>query len=105
VAHGDGLFAGSVVERISRHLATGGRASGPAPFPELTQREREILDLMAQGHSNAYIADHFVLSLKTVRNHVSAVLAKLGASTRAEAVVKGRQAGLGGQTDRPDPSA
>jgi DNA-binding NarL/FixJ family response regulator len=96
VAHGDGLFAGSVVERINRHLATGGRASVPSPFPELTQREREILELMAQGHSNAYIADHFVLSLKTVRNHVSAVLAKLGVSTRAEAVVKARQAGLGG---------
>jgi DNA-binding NarL/FixJ family response regulator len=101
VAHGDGLFAGSVVERISRHLATGGRASVPSPFPELTQREREILELMAQGHSNAYIADHFVLSLKTVRNHVSAVLAKLGVSTRAEAVVKAHQAGLGGHTDWP----
>jgi DNA-binding NarL/FixJ family response regulator len=97
VAQGDGLFAGSVVERISRHMATGGRASGPSPFPELTQREREILELMAQGHSNAYIADHFVLSLKTVRNHVSNVLAKLGASTRAQTVVKARQAGLGGR--------
>jgi DNA-binding NarL/FixJ family response regulator len=96
IAHGDGLFAGSVVARISRHLATGGRASVPSQFPELTPREREILDLMSQGHSNAYIADHFVLSLKTVRNHVSAVLAKLGVSTRAEAVVKARQAGLGG---------
>ena len=105
VAQGDGLFAGSVVARISRHIATGGRASVPSPFPELTQREREILELMAQGHSNAYVADHFVLSLKTVRNHVSAVLAKLAVSTRAEAVVKARQAGLGGQTDRPGPSA
>jgi DNA-binding NarL/FixJ family response regulator len=101
VAQGDGLFSGSVVERISRHLATAGRASSPSPFPELTQREREILELMAQGHSNAYIADHFVLSLKTVRNHVSNVLAKLGASTRAQAVVKARQAGLGSQTQPP----
>ena len=99
VAHGDGLFAGSVVERINRHLATGGRASVPSPFPELTQREREILELMAQGHSNAYIADHFVLSLKTDRNHVSAVLAKLGVSTRVEAVVNARQAGFGTQAD------
>jgi DNA-binding NarL/FixJ family response regulator len=104
VAQGDGLFAGSVVERISRHLATGGRASAPSPFPELTPREREILELMAQGHSNAYIADHFVLSLKTVRNHVSNILAKLGTSTRAEAVVKAHQAGLGGHTDRPGSS-
>jgi DNA-binding NarL/FixJ family response regulator len=98
------LFSGSVVERITRHLATGGRASGPSPFPELTQREREILELMAQGHSNTYIADHFVLSLKTVRNHVSSVLAKLGTSTRAEAVVKARQAGLG-QTQPPPGSS
>jgi DNA-binding NarL/FixJ family response regulator len=105
VGQGDGLFAGSVVERITRHLATGGRASGPSPFPELTQREREILELMAQGHSNTYIADHFVLSLKTVRNHVSSVLAKLGTSTRAEAVVKARQAGLGGQTQPPPGSS
>jgi DNA-binding NarL/FixJ family response regulator len=104
VAHGDGLFAGSVVERITRHLATGGRTSGPSPFPELTQREREVLELMAQGHSNTYIADHFVLSLKTVRNHVSNILAKLGTSTRAEAMVKARQAGLGGQTGQPGPS-
>jgi DNA-binding NarL/FixJ family response regulator len=104
VAHGDGLFAGSVVERITRHLASGGRASGPSPFPELTQREREVLELMAQGHSNTYIADHFVLSLKTVRNHVSNILAKLGTSTRAEAMVKARQAGLGGQTGQPGAS-
>jgi DNA-binding NarL/FixJ family response regulator len=59
---------------------------------------------MAQGHSNAYIADHFVLSLKTVRNHVSNILAKLGTSTRAEAVVTAHQAGLGGHTDRPGSS-
>ena len=61
----------------------------------------EILELMAQGHSNAYIADHFVLSLKTVRNHVSNILAKLGTSTRAQAAVKARQAGLGGHTEQP----
>jgi DNA-binding NarL/FixJ family response regulator len=104
VALGDGLFAGSVVERISRHLATGGRASAPSPFPELTQREREILELIAQGHSNTYIADHSVLSLKTVRNHVSNILAKLGTGTRAEAMVKARQAGLGGPINQPGAS-
>jgi DNA-binding NarL/FixJ family response regulator len=104
VAHGDGLFSGSVVERISRHIATGGRASARSPFPELTQRETEVLELMAQGHSNTYIADHFVLSLKTVRNHVSNILAKLGAGTRAEAMVKARQAGFGGHTEQPTSS-
>jgi DNA-binding NarL/FixJ family response regulator len=58
------------------------------------RREREILALMAEGHGNTYIADYFVLSLKTVRNHVSNVMAKIGASTRAVAVARARDAGL-----------
>lgn len=94
VAAGDATFSGTVMARITRHVATGGRSSDPGPFPLLTPREREVLRLMAQGHSNAYIADHFVLSLKTVRNHVSAVLAKVGAHSRAEAVALARDAGL-----------
>lgn len=94
VAAGDGVFSGSVVERITRHVATGGRASSGGPFPMLTGREREVLQLMAQGHSNAYIADHFVLSLKTVRNHVSNVLTKIGARSRSEAVARARDEGL-----------
>ncbi len=94
VAAGDGSFSGSVVERITRHVATGGRASTGGPFPALTARERDVLRLMAQGHSNPYIADHFVLSLKTVRNHVSTVLSKIGAHSRAEAVALARDAGL-----------
>jgi DNA-binding NarL/FixJ family response regulator len=95
VASGAGYFSSSVVERINRHVATGGRSGDGAAFPELTRREREILGLMAQGHGNTYIADHFVLSLKTVRNHVSNVMAKIGATSRAEAVAKARDAGLG----------
>ena len=59
---------------------------GITSFPDLTRREREILALMANGHGNTYIADYFVLSLKTVRNHFSPVMAKIGAATRAEAV-------------------
>lgn len=69
VGRGDGMFSGAVVERISRHLSTGGRSGAGGAFPMLTQRERDILGLMARGHSNTYIADHFVLSLKTVRNY------------------------------------
>jgi len=94
VAVGDGLYAGAVVERITRHLTTGGRASSTSVFPQLTSRERDVLALMAQGMSNAQIADHYVLSLKTIRNHVSNVLAKLGVATRAEAIVAAREAGL-----------
>lgn len=98
LARGDGMFSGSVVERITRHLATGGRSGASGAFPELTPREREILDLLAQGHSNTYIADHYVLSLKTVRNHVSNVMTKLGVESRAEAVARARDAGFGRRT-------
>lgn len=95
VAAGDGLYDGPVVERITRHVSSGGRASATGQFPQLTARERDVLALMAQGRSNAEIADHYVLSLKTVRNHVSNVFTKLGVSTRPEAIVRAREAGHG----------
>jgi DNA-binding NarL/FixJ family response regulator len=94
VASGAGHFSPSVVERITQHVASGGRSSDVSTFPELTRREREVLALMAGGHGNTYIADYFVLSLKTVRNHVSNVMAKIGARSRAEAIAKARDAGL-----------
>lgn len=94
IAGGDGVFDGSVTDRIARRFAVlpAGRGS---PFPQLTARELEVLEQLALGRSNAEIADHYVLSLKTVRNHVSNVLAKLGAATRGEAIVAARRAGLG----------
>lgn len=95
VAAGDGVFDGSVVERITRHFSTGGRASATTTFPELSPREHDVLAMVAAGFSNAEIADHYVLSLKTVRNHVSNILTKIGVSTRAEAIVAAREAGLG----------
>ena len=64
-------------------------------FPELTEREREVLDLIAQGHKNADIAARLVLSAKTVRNHVTNILSKLQVADRAEAIVRAREAGLG----------
>jgi len=94
IAAGDGVYDGSVIERITRHLATGGHASSSAAFPQLTHRERDVLGLIALGRSNAEIADHYVLSLKTVRNHVSNILTKLAVATRAEAIVAAREAGL-----------
>jgi|BarGraNGADG00312_2_1021985.scaffolds.fasta_scaffold04740_2 DNA-binding NarL/FixJ family response regulator len=101
ISAGDGVYDGAVVERITRHVATGGRASSSGVFPQLSQRERDVLALIARGMSNAEIADHYVLSLKTVRNHVSNVLTKLGAATRAEAIVAGREAGLAATPDPP----
>ena len=94
VASGAGYFSASVVDRITQHVASGGRSSDTSTFPQLTRREREILSLMAEGRGNTYIADFYVLSLKTVRNHVSNVMAKIGASTRAEAIATARDAGL-----------
>jgi len=58
----------------------------PAPFPRLTAREREVLELVARGYQNARVGYHLGLSEKTVRNHISAILAKLPAATRAEAL-------------------
>jgi len=66
-------------------------------FPELTEREREILKLIAQGLTNPAIAEKLVLSPKTIRNHVSNIFSKLQVNNRAQAIVKARQAGMGDQ--------
>jgi DNA-binding NarL/FixJ family response regulator len=65
------------------------------PFPELTERERQVLDRIARGESNATIADRLGIRLKTVRNYASTIFDKLMVATRAEAIVRAREAGLG----------
>ena len=73
--------------------------TAPAPvFPQLTDREREVLDLVAQGRANTAIAARLSLSEKTVRNHVSNILTKLQVADRAQAIVQARDAGLGQQS-------
>lgn len=75
-----------------------GRFRPPAPteaFPQLTTRERKILDLLAAGRSNQQVAATLYLSPKTVRNNVSNVFAKLQVADRAGAIVRAREAGLG----------
>ena len=67
----------------------------PQVFPELTEREREILHMIAQGYSNIDIARHLTLSLKTVANHVSNIFSKLQVVDRAQAIIRAREAGLG----------
>jgi len=95
VARGEAVFGPRVAQRVVAFFsqARGGGAAA-TPFPQLTDREREVLGLLAQGLDNASIARRLVLSEKTVRNRVSDVLAKLHARTRAEAVAKARDAGL-----------
>lgn len=97
VAGGEVIFGSGVAKRMSQHFAASA-GNSPHPFPELTSREREVLDLLAQGQTNASIALRLALSPKTVRNHVSNVFNKLEVSGRAEAIAKAREAGLGGRS-------
>ena len=74
------------------HFASGA-GSTAATFPSLTEREREVLGMVAAGKGNATIAHELMISLKTVRNHVSNIFTKLQVSDRSAAIVKARQAG------------
>ncbi|MEV6932847.1 response regulator transcription factor [Dactylosporangium sp. NPDC051485] len=94
VASGGAVFGATLARRIAEFFAAGPPAPAEA-FPELTAREREILELLAAGRSNAQIAQALYLSQKTVRNNVSNVFAKLQVADRAEAIVRAREAGLG----------
>ena len=93
VAAGQLVVGPAVAARLVEHLAAPPR---PEPFPGLTAREREILALVAAGRGNAAIAAELGLAPKTVGNHLSAVFAKLGVATRAEAAILASRQGLGG---------
>jgi DNA-binding NarL/FixJ family response regulator len=93
VAAGEAIFGPGVARRVLRYF-TAPPAAQPA-FPELSPREREVLDLIAGGLSNAAIAGRLGLSTKTVGNHTSAIFAKLQVAGRAEAIIRAREAGLG----------
>jgi DNA-binding NarL/FixJ family response regulator len=97
VAAGEAIFGPGIARRLVDYFSRPAPALVAAPFPQLTEREREILDLIAAGRSNAEITARLVLSPKTVRNHISNVFAKLDVRDRAEAIVRGREAGLGSQ--------
>lgn len=93
-AAGEMILSPQVAERAMAYVL-GGRQAGPVPFPQLTDREREVLDLVAAGLDNTGIARHLGLSAKTVRNVVATVLAKLSLRDRAAAVARARAEGLG----------
>jgi DNA-binding NarL/FixJ family response regulator len=97
VADGDAIFGRSVARRVMQYFSRTGAA--PRAFPELTEREVEVLDLVAQGLSNSEITQRLVVSPKTVRNHLTNIFAKLHVADRSEAIVRAREAGLG---TRPD---
>jgi DNA-binding NarL/FixJ family response regulator len=95
VAAGGMIYGAGVGERLVTALSAAASPGGSVPFPELSPREREILDLMARGDGNVPIARRLGLSEKTVRNHVSNIFLKLRVSDRVAAVVMARDAGLG----------
>ena len=94
VARGEAIFGAAIARRAIAFFAQGTRG-GPIPFPELTEREREVLEQAAHGTRNTGIARRLGISEKTVRNHVSNIFVKLQVADRAEMVAKARDAGVG----------
>ena len=94
VAAGEAIFSPAIASRLLSMLAEASPAARPAVFPELTERERQTLELIAQGHKNAVIAERLHLSPKTVRNYVTSIFDKLQLADRSQAIVKAREAGL-----------
>jgi DNA-binding NarL/FixJ family response regulator len=94
VASGEAIFGPTIAERLIAFFS----ASSPGPpqaFPDLTAREREVLELIAQGEPNKAIARQLVLSVKTVCNHASSIYTKLQVVDRSQAIVRAREAGMG----------
>jgi DNA-binding NarL/FixJ family response regulator len=95
VAQGEAIFSSTIAIRITDFFARSAGHNQPPLFPELTDRERQVLELIAQGLSNPEITRRLVLSPKTVRNHVSNILTKLQVQDRSAAIIRARDAGLG----------
>ena len=95
VGRGEAIFSPAIATRLIDFFSAPRHVAPPQVFPELTEREREILNLIAQGHSNTEIATRLVLSPNTVRNYVSNIFSKLQVADRAQAIIRAREAGLG----------
>ncbi len=95
---GEMIFGPGIAQRVMRYFQsqpTQHEADPSAAFPQLTERERQLLGLIAAGHDNSTIASELVLSRRTVRNHISNIFSKLQVAHRAQAIVMAREAGLG----------
>lgn len=99
VERGEAIFSPAIAQRMMKYFSapssTSNKKGQPSEFAELTEREFEVLDLIAQGDNNAVVANKLSLSIKTVQNYVSSILNKLQAADRAQAIVRAREAGLG----------
>ncbi|MEO5918551.1 MAG: response regulator transcription factor [Candidatus Limnocylindrales bacterium] len=99
VSQGEAIFGAAIARRLVAYFAAL-PAVDATVFPELTDREREILDMVARGLSNTEITQRLGVAPKTIRNHVSNIFSKLQVADRAQAIVRAREAGLGGATPR-----
>ena len=101
VADGEAIFSPGIAERLIHYFTSppatsdGTRSAGTPVFPDHTEREREVLALIAQGLTNSAIAERLVLSAKTVRNYITEIFSKLQVADRAQAIIRARDAGLG----------
>lgn len=100
VGSGEAIFGPDIAKRVIEYFTVPRASHAAQAFPELTEREREVLEMVAQGHNNAWMARHFVLSQKTIRNHVSNIFTKLQVADRAQAIVRAREAGMGQQSTK-----
>ncbi len=94
VGNGEAIFSPAIATRLMDYFGNLRPKTSAPLFPELTDREREILKLIAQGYKNPEIATQLMLSPKTVRNHITNILSKLQVANRAEAILRAREAGL-----------
>ena len=95
VGRGEAIFSPTIATRVLAYFAAPQPTAPPQVFPTLTDREREILHLIAQGHPNPAIAKQLSLSTKTVGNYVSNIFTKLQVADRAQAIIRAREAGMG----------
>ncbi len=94
-ARGEALFGPVIAARLQSFFTDSKLQATADAFPQLTDREREVLALIAQGQNNAAISGELTISIKTVRNHVSNIFSKLQVADRAQAIIRAREAGLG----------
>lgn len=97
-ARGEAICSPTITRRLTGYFATpmgDSKTTADQAFPNLSEREHEILSLIAEGYTNTAIASRLYLSPKTVRNYVSGIFTKLQVSDRSQAIVRAREAGLG----------
>jgi DNA-binding NarL/FixJ family response regulator len=94
VSMGEAIFSPTIAQRLMQYFGAPRPASPSQPFPDLTEREREVLTLIAQGYTNQAIAEQLVISPKTVRNHISSIFSKLQVTSRLEAILRAKDAGM-----------